>query len=613
MTSSKPSTTPLAQKSLWVLWALPAVLGLLFVFATPWAASQGNEIRKFAALVQATPVLRIFVTVLLCALPALYMQRVSRLEAAPLQRDLAPLALLSLVGAVSLNHDLLGLAVASNFRFFFPLFLIAFVLTKWWSTGNALPGTPRRWMILLLIPIALIYTWTCYHALKTVGPSAGDECVYIVMADGIFTDRSLDTQQAWARLGHERPRGFMHLAPNARDGRWYSWHPFGLPLLIASAWAFADNPVNEIGRSVAMGLLAALGCLGLWMLCRRSGASPTATSVAVLLICGSVFWTSFASRVLTELPGAVLLIWLFWAIAARKDRPRLSLCIALLTAVYCPFMHLRFLPLGLLGAFFYFMAILSDGSEIRARKIHAAMFVFLAGLGYLLWAGIQWSMYTGSSQPIGETLLSYPQGIWQIFFDRYAAGAAILALYGLLAAQVFWWLGSPEQRLMQYAVFSTFLACVVLNCTNIYPFVSSWDSTPGRYLFVVVPLLAPGTAYALSHARRPARTFFLFLALAGLATTILYFSLLPYAPQRTLAHHLLFLARQPVTFGFFMPFAAFLEFSPLTARIATIVFGVTATACSFLLLRHSSDQWTLRPMACILALLATAVIAHGVQ
>lgn len=610
MPMSKSPTTVLM---LWALWTFLTALGLLFVFATPWAASESNEIRKFAVLVQSTPVIRILMVVLFCALPALYLHRVSRPEESCLQRDLAPLVLLSLVGAASLNHDLLGIAVVSNFRFFFPLFLVSLVFVKWWRTDQAMPEGPRKAMVLLLIPIALVYTWTCYYSLKTVGPSAGDECVYIVMADGIYTDRSLDTQQAWARLGHDRPRGFMHLAPNARDDRWYTWHPFGLPLLIAPAWAFADDPVNEVGRGVAMGLLAAMGCLGLWLLCRRTGASPLATSVAMMLICGGVFWTSFASRVLTELPGAVLLIWLFWAISARKDWPRISLFIAALTAVYCPFMHLRFLPLGMLGAFFYFVAILSDGSEVRTRKIHAAMFVSLVGLGYLLWAGIQWSMYTGSSQPIGETLLSYPHGIWQIFFDRHAAGAAIVALYGLLAAQLFWWLGSPEQRLLQYAVFSTFLACVILNCTNIYPFVSYWDSTPGRYLFVVVPLLAPGTAHALTHARRPARTFFLFLALAGLATTILYFYLLPHAPQRTLAHHILFLAQQPVTFGFFMPFATYLEFSTLTARMATVVFGVTATVCGFLLLRHSSDQWSLRPTACILAMLATAVIAHAVQ
>ena len=613
MTSLKSSKTAPALPALWALWTLLTALGLLFVFATPWAASQSNEIRKFAVLAQSTPVIRILVTMLFCALPALYLHRVSRLEDSSLQRDLAPLALLSLVGATSLNHDLLGMAVVSNFRFFFPLFLVSLVLAKWWRSDQAMPEGPRRALVLLLIPIALVYTWTCYYSLKTVGPSAGDECVYIVMADGILTDRSLDTQQAWARLGHDRPRGFMHLAPNARDDRWYTWHPFGLPLLIAPAWAFTDDPVNEVGRSVAMGLLAALGCLGLWLLCRRAGASTLATFVTMLLICGGVFWTSFASRVLTELPGAVLLIWLFWAISARKDWPRVSLLIAVLTAVYCPFMHLRFLPLGMLGAFFYFVAILLDGGEMKTRKNHALAFVSLVGLGYLLWAVIQWSMYTGSSQPIGETLLSYPHGIWQIFFDRYAAGAAIVALYALLAAQLFWWLGSPEQRLLQYAVFSTFLACVVLNCTNIYPFVSYWDSTPGRYLFVVVPLLAPGTAYALTHARRPARTFFLFLAMAGLATTILYFYLLPYAPQRTLAHHILFLAQQPVMFDFFMPFAPFLEFSPLTARIATIVFGVTATACSFLLLRHASDQWSLRPAVCILAMLTTAAIAHAVQ
>lgn len=535
-----------------------------------------------------------------------------------LLKSLSPLAAMSLVGAVAMLDDVLPAGVASNTRFFAPAALCSWTLLRLWPEPvEKKRHAPRAWLALLLLPAWLLYSGTCYYAAKVVGASGGDECVYIMMMDSLYNDHSLDMQRAWTR--HYRlsdpvdvvPQGHMHLADNARDDRWYSWHPFGLPLLLAPLWPFGSEAV--VGRSIGMGLIAALGCAGLWLLCKRLGASDQATWIALVLMCGSVYWISFSSRVLAEIPGAVLLIWLFWAIAAAKERPWTALIVASFAAVYSAFMHLRFLPLGLLGAGFFSLELLTEQCEWRRKMPRLILYGSLLLAGYGAWFAIQRCMYTGPSQPVGEALCSFPQGSFLILVDRYGAGAGILALYGLIAAQFVWWRSDRDSRLLQIAVAATFVSCAVLSCTNIWPFVSTWDSTPGRYLFAVVPLLVPGLAVTLTRGSRLAAGFFSFLAFSGLVLSITYFALLLHVdcPGRFLVHPLLCLTRQPSSLGYFMPFAAFYENSTLVARLATLLFAFCLTGASYTVLVQKKNQGAVWIAICVT--LAAAVFAHGAQ
>ncbi|GAB6059914.1 hypothetical protein JCM31598_30310 [Desulfonatronum parangueonense] len=581
----------------------------------------GFELLNLDASAMTSFQVRFISTILLAVFPLTFVwlfKKKDSLGHGPLNL-LAPLAALPIVGIVSIHYELLTISFATNFRFFFPLALLAIVIGRFWK--GDLPSThpARYWLAIFLLPVWVFSAWLCFYTDRQVGTSSGDEVVYIIKTDSLFTDRTLDMKQSWARLLHGGdveqlvPREHMHLDPTARDGHWYSWHPVGLPLLLAPFWLIAEDQANLLGRSIGMGLLATLGVLGLWLLCKRAGASDKATLLTLTIVCGSVYWLSFSSRVLTEIPGAALLIWLFWAISATKDRPWSALVVAILTTAYCPFMHLRLLPLGMTGGFFYLLAVFKGPGERNDKLLRTGLYVGAVAVAYAGWVYLQWRLFETPSRPVSENLFYYLPGVWQIFLDRYAAGAGFLALYALLAAQVVWLLRENTQRLVQYGIMAVFVVCVILNCTNIYMFVSWWDSTPGRYLFFVVPLLAPGLAVTLTTASRPARTFFLFLGLVSLATTFVYFSNLSEAPKRTLAHHLLFLAQQPEMLGFFMPFATYYEHSPLVARIATAVFAVTFFFCSYVLLRLKTDYWGAKGLTCVALLVLTGVIAHAAQ
>jgi hypothetical protein len=606
------------NRILWTLWSLCVATGVFFVFWTPlWTLPLADGAPLWIWRVGSLQGLRPAIIGILLALPVLFLaafraygrpERNTRLAA------LAPLGGLPLVGAMEWAGDLFPDGVMGNVRFFLPLALVAWSLARFWPAHDTADRTQRPWLALLILPVAAFYAATCYYAARTVGASAGDELCYILMADSLHTDHTADMKRAWARHHLDNPaqiesRDYMHLAENARDGHWYSWHPFGLPLLLAPFWPL--GPESIVGRSLGMGLIAAAGVAGLWLLCRRLGASPRATLLAVVLLCGSVYWTSFASRVLTEVPGAVLLIWIFWAVAAEEERPWGAMVVAALSAVYSAFVHLRFLPLGLLGAGFFGLAILLRQGPWRPRLLRLVVLGLLLLIGYGVWFATQYHMYEGSAQPISGVLLSYPRGIWAILVDRFGAAPALPALYGLLAAQVVWWRQDRRYRLLQIGLMTTVAACAVLNCSNIWVFVSQWDCTPGRYLFAAVPLLTPGLAVVLTGATRPAVTFFLFLGLVSVAVTGVYFFFLP--GFGAMVHPLLHLTRLPDLLGLMMPFAAFLETSSTAARLATLLFASCMVGASYVLLRFRGQRWTARPVLCLALVVLVAVAAHRAQ
>jgi hypothetical protein len=343
----------------------------------------------------------------------------------------------------------------------------------------------------------------------------------------------------------------------------------------------------------------------------RIGASRLATLLSVGMVCGSLYWIGFSSRVLTEIPGAVLLIWLFWAVEAEKDRPRRTLVVAVFTVVYCFFMHLRFAPLGLLGGAFYGLAILVHGGSWTSRALRLGIFalIVLAGLG--VWFAVQRHLFTGPSQPVGDVLMSYPCGIWQILVDRFGAGAGLFPIYTLMAAQVIWWQRDRRHRLLQTGLTTTVIACAVVNCSNTWPFVSFWDCMPGRYLFAAVPLMIPALAVVLSTATQPAVVFCVFLCLTSVAGTAFYFHILP--ALHSMGHPLMHFTTHTALLGFLMPFAKFDEPSTVSARNATLLFAVCLMVSSYILLRIRVRNWTPIPVLCLIAIVATAMIAHRAQ
>jgi len=131
----------------------------------------------------------------------------------------------------------------------------------------------------------------------------------LTQAKSLFYDHDLDIKNNL--MEEMRPeeretlvsrRANFHIVPNSRNKHWYSWHPYGLPLIAAPFWKGGLT-----ARHLILSLIAALGCLGSFLLCRRSGAGISGSLMAVFAMGGSVYWSLYSARFLPEVLGATLL------------------------------------------------------------------------------------------------------------------------------------------------------------------------------------------------------------------------------------------------------------------------------------------------------------------
>jgi hypothetical protein len=85
----------------------------------------------------------------------------------------------------------------------------------------------------------------------------------MIQAQSLYEDRDWDIQNNLMKEFHvtdpsEMDRSYTHIAPTSRGHHWYSWHPCGLPLLIAPLWG-----CGMIFQQLFLGMILALGCVGM--------------------------------------------------------------------------------------------------------------------------------------------------------------------------------------------------------------------------------------------------------------------------------------------------------------------------------------------------------------
>lgn len=459
----------------------------------------------------------------------------------------APLGLFSVLAVVMFVADYLPSFLVANTLFFTPPLLVAWVLLR------ALPGANARddhndsrtkaavWLFVLM---AVFYAAAGYYMSTTIGEHVGDEGHYLVQAQSLFEDGDLDVRN---NIGPdpipESLRGQLHIAGNSRNGHWYSYHPFGLSLLLTAVWGG-----GLLVRHILLGLIAAAGCAAMYLLSRRVGVGHRASLVTVLTLGLSAYWAIFTFRSLPETLGATLLLWLFWAISRQGLLPWSTVAVAAIACVYLPFVHPRFIPLSLMGFGFYGLFGLL-GAESWLRKIfRLGVFTVVCVSGYVLYQVVQNQMFDGTSYRIAETLFSYPRGVWHVIADERGLAYVLPFFFWLVPAQVVWLFRDREHRFLGIALSTMFVVCLLTSCTNTACVGGS--CIPGRYLLVVVPLLIPGAAWVLERASGALRGWFFFLGSLSIWVLVLVLSLLPQI-GRSFVLPLHRLTNTDVFYGFF--------------------------------------------------------------
>lgn len=443
-------------------------------------------------------------------------------------RRLSPLAGLPLACVALLLADRLPPAVVSNTVFFLPVLLVSVVLNRllddWFRKPDG-AWRPWAWGAALFLAAWVFYSAAGIYLSSLAGEHVGDEAHYLIQALSLHDDGDLDLKNNLIQdVGDEsrvRVKALaMHLAPQSQGGHWYSWHPFGLSLLLA--------PVEGGGmpaRQMVLAAIAAAGCLGVFLLGVALGAHRRASLAATLTLALGAYWGLYALRALPETLGATLLVWAFWAAFVQGRRPWLSLLVAALACGFLPYGHTRFVPMSLMGIGWYgWMGLI--GREAWPRKIgRLVLFTFLCAASYYLYYAIQGQLYGTSSYAVAALLFSYPMGGWGIVADSRGVMAVWPAFAWMAAATLYLLAADRSRRLYATAAATTVLACILTSSTN--PVYIGGSCVPGRYLLVAAPLLVPAAACVLERTSLFLRGWLIFLAAVSAALLLLVLAYLP--------------------------------------------------------------------------------------
>lgn len=527
---------------------------------------------------------------------------------------LAPASLLPLAGALTLLPDLLPAGLVSAF----PLAVCALVaacLLRLIELRPAEEDRPlRRGAVWLLLALCVaLYAGTGVRLAVLTGEHVGDEGHYLSQARSLYEDGDLDLRNDLMEKEGRKPqakwgRSYLHISKASRGEAWYSFHPFGLPLLIAPVWGW-----GLAWRYLLLGCVAALGNVAMYRLAREAGAARRHALAATAVVAVSLPWTMYAARVLPETLGATLLAWLMWAVFSQDRHPWKTAVTAAVCVSLLPVVQERFFPLGLMGFGFYGLYGLFSRRPWWPRFWRLAAFTLLCAAGLGLFGLSQWLMFeSGMKYSVKGGFLSYPPGMWHALADARGIVSVFPAFVWLLAATGVWGvLGRGPARWRAATVLAMFAVCLVFSCA--YRFFSGGSCVPGRYLVVVLPLLVPGAAWVFGRASRTARGWLLFLALVSVSWLVLTHLFLPDVGRGFIlpVHNLRRV--HPFLSGLFCPHASF-AYDAAPALAATTVFVAGALALTFaLLLAPARGAWVWVARLCVAAAVALAVAAHSAQ
>lgn len=358
-----------------------------------------------------------------------------------------------------------------------------------------------------------------WYFTSIAGEHSGDEGHYIIQAETLYLDHDLDIlnnfdeKERWmlARQG----KNMLHISPASRNNHYYSWHPFGLPFLMAPS-----VPYGVGGRHLVLGLLAGVGCAGMLLLCGLMGVSKIPSIVLTSLFCFSSYWGVFACRALPEIGGASLTIWMMISIVWQKKYPKISLWLITCCCLFLPWLQSRFIPVSITGATLYVLFNLFIAMS-RKQRIQRLMVLALGLLaGGLIYVWFYFGKFeNGTAYPVSNLLFSYPFGMVEILIGSKSVTYIFPLFAFLLTSTLYVLIHDSKNRFTALATLLLVSAVLVTSCATCW-----WDggaTMPGRFLLVVAPLLVPFGALVYERATIIVRCFCMFLGLISCVSFVL--------------------------------------------------------------------------------------------
>jgi len=363
---------------------------------------------------------------------------------------------------------------------------------------------------------------------------SGDAAHYLIAAQSLAFDHDLDLANNYAASGEliaSEAIGPEAHARAGRGGRLRPVHDIGLPLAYAPVVAVArplaliaarvlPAPLLQRARldrilifrhitSLAMAIVTALFALQLFEVFLRGASTPVAMGWALLLTLSPPF-LSHAFIPFTEMPSALLALWLFRLLSEPDDRPVPWFAIGLATG-FLLLLHIRNISLV---AVFSLWAV-TRLRRTRAPRLHVVSWS-LGALTFLAARSAAMFTFWGTwlTSPHAATDLSLPLDF--VIKEAWirASGLALDQEFGLIpyaplyllfpAGAVALWRSTPGGR-WALLLAGGYVAVIVLPYVNVHGWTGGW-SPPARMIMPAVPFLALAVFASVRAASAFART-----------------------------------------------------------------------------------------------------------
>ncbi len=376
---------------------------------------------------------------------------------------------------------------------------------------------------------AFFLAWGAY--VTFVYPPTTDEPHYLVIAESLAADGDVELAGNYAARDYRKFYPGRDIDPHTvevPDGRMFSQHTAGLPLLILPGYATAGRwGVLAILAALAGGLVASI-----FALCRRHGSDRISSLLCCAGISTSVPLVFGATLVFTEVPAALLLSL---GLAACGPGLAPAACGAAL-----PWLHPRY---ALLSAGLAALCWLKSGPS-RGRM--ARNWLFLVAIG----GGLFLTVYHGPSLVSVLNVLTerYPARLEDLTASNLSAVSIRNPVTGA-AGKLF----DRDFGVLAYAPWLILLAAGILRAgkyRHAVPLIAgggyilltclfrNWGGSayPGRTLLPILPLAAPylaqGLKWAMSGKIRARITWVLVAASWGVSLALSACPVLRYTSGR---------------------------------------------------------------------------------
>lgn len=478
-----------------VLWALFIVsVGPNLIRITPEATGQNLHIWRYG---WATA---IYAGVSL-ALLGMYIRSVLRRRAWT-----RSLLCLPALGVPILFYPHISPVIASNLFLYGSPVVWAVAVADWLAGSQPRPPSARDIFLAATLAFAVHFA-TGWHMSSKVGPHAGDEGHYLAMAESLWRDGDLDLRN---NLGYpdESQRDYMHISPLSPPDRWYSIHPFGLSILIAPFAGFGIWFAHLV-----MGLFSGAGSAILMAFMRWAALSRRIAWTVLATTVFGLYWGIYASRVWTDLPGAICALTMLAGMRPGTLPSRARAPLVALAVFAAHWFHVRFLALSAAGAGLFALWAVYDYLKSRDRAFlsGAAIVVvsFLVSFALSRWANLQLFGTTTSYGRVSEYLHPFNRywiGLWQIIASSKGVTYSLPVLLFWPAAAFF---ALREERLRPLFVTALLLAGPYYLVISTVDWFDGGSSLPARFLVAIAFLWIPFLAILLERSTPPVRRAFL--------------------------------------------------------------------------------------------------------